>query len=72
MSIATAIAIMMMVCVAIPATAQGFIAVKALDSIARQPEAAGEIRGALMMSLALVEALTIYGLVIGFVLAGKI
>ncbi len=43
-----------------------------MESIARQPEAAGDIRGALVISLALMEALTIYGMLVAFVLVGKI
>ena len=41
-------------------------------AIARQPEAAGGIRGALVISLALMEALTIYGMLVAFMLVGKI
>ena len=51
---------------------QGKTATKAMDSIARQPEAAGDIRGALVISLALMEALTIYGMLVAFMLVGKI
>ena len=43
-----------------------------MDAIARQPEAAGNIRTTLIIALAMMEALTIYGLVIAFVLVGKI
>ena len=39
---------------------------KAVDAIARQPEAAGDIRTALILGCALAEATAIYGLVIGF------
>ena len=51
---------------------QGKTAIKAMDSIARQPEAAGDIRGALVISLALMEALTIYAMLVAFMLVGKI
>ena len=54
------------------AIAQGWTASKAMDAIARQPEAAGNIRGALVISLALMEALTIYGMLVAFMLIGKI
>lgn len=54
-----------------PALGQGNAAGKAMESIARQPEAAGEIRTALILSLAFMEALTIYGLLIAFLLLGK-
>jgi len=55
-----------------PALAQGNAAGKAMESIARQPEAAGDIRTSLILSLAFMEALTIYGLLIAFLLLGKI
>ena len=54
------------------AIAQGWTASKAMDSIARQPEMAGEIRTTMILALALMEALTIYGLLIAFMLVGKI
>jgi len=54
-----------------PGLGQGNAAGKAMESIARQPEAAGEIRTALILSLAFMEALTIYGLLIAFLLLGK-
>lgn len=72
MSIALAVAIMMSLCVVGPALAQGLVASKALDAIARQPEAAGSIRSTMILALGLIEALTIYGLLIGFMLVGKI
>ncbi len=43
----------------------------AVESIARQPEAAGNIRGALIIGLALIETLVIYVLLICFFLNGK-
>ncbi len=57
---------------AMPAWAQGVTAKAAMESIARQPEMAGEIRSTLIISLALMEALTIYGLLIAFMIFGKI
>ncbi|PKM90129.1 MAG: ATP synthase F0 subunit C [Firmicutes bacterium HGW-Firmicutes-12] len=54
-----------------PGIGQGNAAGKAMESIARQPEAAGEIRTALILSLAFMEALTIYGLLIAFLLLAK-
>ena len=46
----------------------------AMDAITRQPEAAGQIQTAMVIGCALIEALTIYVLVISFVivLMGKI
>ena len=47
-----------------PGIGQGTAAGQALEGIARQPEAEGKIRGTLLLSLAFMEALTIYGLVV--------
>lgn len=55
-----------------PALGQGNAAARAMEAIARQPEAAGEIRTTLLISLAFMEALTIYGLLIAILLLGKI
>ena len=55
-----------------PAIGQGITAKAAMESIARQPDAAKEVRSSLIISLALMEALTIYGLLIAFMLLSKI
>lgn len=55
-----------------PSIGQGITAKAAMESIARQPEAAKDIRSTLIISLALMEALTIYGLLIAFMLVSKI
>lgn len=70
--IAIAAAIVLAVVGAATALSQGRAASHAMDAIARQPEAAGDIRGSLILSLALMEALTIYGMLIAFVLVAKI
>ena len=70
--IALAAMLAVVVCAAFSAMAQGRTATKAMEAIARQPEAAGDIRSSLLLSLALMEALTIYGLLIAFMLIGKI
>lgn len=44
-----------------PGIGQGTAAGQAVEGIARQPEAEGKIRGTLLLSLAFMEALTIYG-----------
>lgn len=44
----------------------------AFESIARQPEVAGDVRTLLFIVLAFMETLTIYGLLIAFMLCGKI
>ena len=70
------IAIAAALCIALstigPAIGQGMTASKAMDAIARQPEAAGDIRSTLILSMGLMEALTIYGLLIAFMLVSKI
>ncbi len=55
-----------------PAIAQGMTSKAAMESIARQPDAAGNIRSTLIVSLALMEALAIYGLLIAFMLISQI
>ncbi|WP_448381626.1 ATP synthase F0 subunit C [Gloeomargarita sp.] len=51
-----------------PGLGQGRAAGQAVEGIARQPEAGEKIRGTLLLSLAFMEALTIYGLVVALVL----
>lgn len=51
-----------------PGLGQGMAAGRALEGLARQPEAEGKLRGLLLISLAFLESLTIYGLVIALVL----
>ncbi len=49
------------------------LAVKgAMEAMGRQPEAIGKIQTAMLIGAAFIEALTIYALVMGFVLMGKI
>ena len=54
-----------------PGLGQGIAASKAMEAIARQPEASGDIRTSLILALAFMEALTIYGLLIAFMVLGK-
>ena len=70
--IAFAAALCIAISTVFPALGQGKAAKAALESIARQPDAAKDIRSTLLLSLALMEALTIYGLLIAFMLVGKI
>jgi F-type H+-transporting ATPase subunit c len=44
----------------------------AMEAMGRQPEAIGKIQTAMIIGAAFIEALTIYALVLGFVLMGKI
>lgn len=55
-----------------PGIGQGLAASKAMEAMARQPEMAKDIRSSLILSLGLMEALTIYGLLIAFMLVAKI
>ena len=47
---------------------QGNIAAKAIESMARQPEAKGSIQPAMILGLAMAETNGIYGLLIAFLL----
>ena len=70
--IAIAAAISIAVSTIGPGLGQGKAAAAAMESIARQPDAAGEIRSSLIISMAMMEALTIYGLLIAFMLVAKV
>ena len=70
--IALAAALSVAVSTIFPALGQGLAVKAAMESIARQPDAAKDIRSTLIISLSLMEALTIYGLLIGFILASKV
>jgi F-type H+-transporting ATPase subunit c len=51
-----------------PGLGQGLSIFSALQGIARNPEAAGTIRTNMIIGLALIESLTIYGLVVALIL----
>lgn len=70
--IAIAAALTIAISTIFPALSQGKTATAAMEAIARQPSAAGDIRSALIIAMALMEALTIYGLLIAFMLTSKI
>lgn len=55
-----------------PGLGQGLAAGKAFEAIARQPGATGDIRTLLILALAFMEALCIFGLLIAFLIFGKI
>ena len=55
-----------------PGIGQGLAASKAMEAMARQPEMSKDIRSSLILSLGLMEALTIYGLLIAFMLVAKV
>ena len=52
--------------------AQGRAASSAVESMARQPEAAGQIQTGMIIALAFIEALVIYALLMFFMLNGKL
>ncbi len=70
--IAIAAALTIAVSTIFPALAQGKTSKSAMESIARQPDSAKDVRSTLIIALALMEALTIYGLLIAFMLISKI
>ncbi len=70
--IALAAAFTITVSTIFPALAQGKTSKAAMESIARQPDSAKDVRSTLIIALALMEALTIYGLLIAFMLISKI
>ena len=53
------------------ALGQGKVAAAACESIARNPGAAGAIRLAMIIGLALIESLVIYALIIAFIAVNK-
>lgn len=55
-----------------PGIGEGLAASKALEGMARQPEIIGDLRTNMLISLAMMEALAIFGLVIAFMLLGNI
>ena len=67
-----AIGILMGLSVAGAAIGQGMVGSKTVESMARQPELAGQIRTTMILALGLIESLAIYSLLIAFMLLGKI
>lgn len=70
--IAIAAALTISIATIAPAIGMGKVGVSAMESMSRQPEVIGELRTNMILALAFMEALTIYGLVIAFMLLGKI
>jgi F-type H+-transporting ATPase subunit c len=50
----------------------GLLSSKALEGMARQPEAAGNIRTSMILAIAFVEAIALYALVVCLILATKV
>lgn len=67
-----AIAILMGVSMAGAAIAQGMVGSKTVESMARQPEIASQLRTTMILALGLIESLAIYALLIAFMLLGKV
>ena len=55
-----------------PALGEGLIGAKAMEAIGRQPEAAGTIRLTMLIGQAVTETTGLYGLIIAFMLVGKV
>lgn len=55
-----------------PAIGEGMIGAKAMEAIGRQPEAAGTIRLTMLIGQAVSETTGLYGLIIAFMLVGKV
>jgi len=49
----------------------GKLATSAMEGIARQPEAAGDIRGSMILAAALIEGVGLFALVVCIILATK-
>jgi F-type H+-transporting ATPase subunit c len=54
------------------ALAQGWATSSAMQGISRQPEAAGDVRSTLLISLAFMEALTLFSFVIAILIWVKL
>ena len=71
-ALALAVGLGLPIAVLSAAAAQGKASAAAMEGIARQPDAAGDIRFALILSLSLIESLIIYALLIFFMLYGRL
>jgi F-type H+-transporting ATPase subunit c len=53
-----------------PGIGIGFLVGKAVEAIARQPEAAGAVQRTMFIGIAFVEALALFGFVLSFIVTG--
>ena len=60
--------VLLVIAAGLGALGQGRAIASAAEAIARNPSAAGEIRGALILGLVLIESLSIYALLISLIL----
>ena len=51
-----------------PGIGEGYTAGKAVEAIARQPEATGQIRTSMMMGLVFIETVIIYALIVAILI----
>ena len=51
-----------------PGIGIGYLIGKAIESMARQPEAAGMVRTTMFLGIAFVEALALFGFVLAFII----
>ncbi|MCW5830409.1 MAG: ATP synthase F0 subunit C [Deltaproteobacteria bacterium] len=70
--IAIAAALTMGIAAAAGTYSQSRAATAALEGMARNPSASGDIRGSMILGLALIESLVLFAFVIAFLLQGKI
>ena len=54
-----------------PGIGEGYIAGKAIEAMARQPEMSGQLRGTMFLGVGLIEALPILSIVIAFLVMNK-
>ncbi|MGI6716047.1 MAG: ATP synthase F0 subunit C [Eubacteriales bacterium] len=69
---AAAAALCMAISTIAPAIAQGKVATSAMEAMARQPDIRKDIRSTLIVAMAFMETLTIYGLLIAFLIISRI
>ena len=53
-----------------PGIGIGYVVGKAIEAMARQPEAAGMVRTTMFLGIAFTEALALFGFVLSFIVAG--
>jgi F-type H+-transporting ATPase subunit c len=53
-----------------PGIGLGYLIGKAIEAMARQPEAAGMVRTTMFLGIAFVEALALFGFVLSFIVGG--
>lgn len=66
-----AVALCLLPCTA-AAISLGLAVGKAVDAVARQPEASGRINSVMLLGMALTEGTAIYGFVIALIMLGKL